>query len=157
MRFAASLITAAGILVIDQITKGLAQTYLLRLPDLSIPIAGDLLRLTYVANRGAAFGILQEQTVFFVVVSSLVIALIIASYRYFPMSSTLLSLALGLQLGGALGNLVDRIRYGYVVDFIDVSIWPVFNVADSAIVTGVGILALHLMWSPDRRERRQRG
>ena len=158
-RLGASALIAAGLLVADQATKWLAQTYLTRAPDQSIPIVDDLLRLTYVANRGAAFGILQDQTMFFVVVGMAVIAVIVASYRYFPVNGVLLNLALGLQLGGAIGNLIDRIRYGFVVDFVDVGIrlgdgpryiWPVFNLADSAIVIGVGILAFHLMRSPNK-------
>ena len=160
-RLVASVLIAAGVLAADQLTKWLAQTYLTQVPEQSIPIIGELVRLTYVANRGAAFGILQNQTVFFVVVGIGVIAVIVASYRYFPVSGVLLNLALGLQLGGAVGNLIDRVRHGYVVDFIDVALrrpgtsampleWPVFNVADSAIVVGVGILALHLMRTPER-------
>lgn len=160
-RLVASVIIAAGVLAADQVTKWLAQTYLTRLPDQSVPIIDDLVRLTYVANRGAAFGILQNQTVFFVVIGVGVIAVIVASYRYFPVNGVLLNLALGLQLGGAVGNLVDRVRHGFVVDFIDVALrragsssmpleWPVFNLADSAIVIGVGILAFHLMRAPER-------
>jgi signal peptidase II len=149
-RLGASIAIAAAVLVADQFTKWLAQTYLTQAQDQSIPIIGDLLRLTYVANRGAAFGILQDQTLFFVFVGIVVIGVIVASYRYFPVNSTLLNVALGLQLGGALGNLIDRVRYGFVVDFVDVAIWPVFNVADSAIVIGVGILAFHLMRSPSK-------
>lgn len=148
-RLTVSLLVATGVLFADQITKGLAETFLPMHPEQSIAIAGDAFRLTYVANRGAAFGILQERTAFFVVVGLGVITLILASYRYFPVTGTLLNLALSLQLGGAIGNLVDRIRYGYVVDFIDVSIWPVFNLADSAIVVGVAILAFRLL----QRER----
>lgn len=144
-RLAGSMLAATGVLIADQITKGLAETYLPRFPDQSIPILGDLLRLTYVANRGAAFGILQDRTLFFVAVGLVVVVVIVASYRYFPVNGALLNIALGLQLGGAIGNLIDRIRYGYVVDFIDVAIWPVFNLADSAIVIGVGILALRLL------------
>jgi signal peptidase II len=144
-RLGASLVTGAVVLLVDQATKWLAQSYLARVPDQSIPIAaGDLLRLTYVANRGAAFGILQDQTLFFVVVGLAVIGVIVASDLYFPVNGALLNLALGLQLGGAFGNLLDRVRYGYVVDFVDVAIWPVFNVADSAIVIGVSILVLRL-------------
>jgi signal peptidase II len=148
-RLTVSLLVATGVLFADQITKGLAETVLPMHPDQSVAIAGDAVRLTYVANRGAAFGILQERTAFFVLVGLGVIAVILASYRYFPVSGTLLNLALGLQLGGAIGNLVDRVRYGYVVDFIDVSVWPVFNLADSAIVVGVAILAFRLL----QRER----
>ena len=160
-RLLASVLIASGVLVADQLTKWMAQAYLARLPDQSIPIAGELVRLTYVANRGAAFGILQNQTVFFVVIGIGVIAIIVASYRYFPVNGFLLNLALGLQLGGAVGNLIDRVRHGYVVDFIDVALrragtggvpleWPVFNLADSAIVVGVAILAFHLMRTPER-------
>jgi len=143
-RLSSSLLTAAAVLLVDQVTKTLAQFYLARVPDQSIPMAGDVLRLTYVANRGAAFGILQDQTLFFVVVGLAVIAVIVASYRYFPVNGPLLNLALGLQLGGALGNLLDRVRHGYVIDFVDVAIWPVFNVADSAILMGVSILVFRL-------------
>lgn len=161
LRVVSSVLIAAGVVLADQFTKWLAQTYLTRLPEQSIPIFGDFVRLTYVANRGAAFGILQNQTVFFVVIGIGVIAVIIASYRYFPVSGVMLNLALGLQLGGAVGNLIDRIAHGYVVDFIDVALrragndgvaleWPVFNLADSAIVVGVGILAFHLMRTPER-------
>jgi signal peptidase II len=99
-------------------------------------------------NRGAAFGVLQNQNALFIVVSGIVIAVIIGSYKYSPTRSAWLNLALGLQLGGAIGNLIDRLRLGYVVDFLDVGVWPVFNVADSAIVIGVGILALHLLRTP---------
>jgi signal peptidase II len=107
------------------------------------------LRFTYVENRGAAFGLLQDQTAFFVFVGVLVVGVIAASYRYLPRSGIRLHLALGLQLGGAIGNLVDRIRQGYVVDFVDFGYrsnwWPVFNVADSAIVVGVALLALNAL------------
>jgi signal peptidase II len=82
-----------------------------------------------------------------------VIGVIAASYRYLPRSGFRLHLALGLQLGGAIGNLIDRVRQGYVVDFVDFGYhsnwWPVFNVADSAIVIGVALLALNAL-SPDR-------
>lgn len=150
--FAASALGALAVFAADQATKWMARTYLPLFPDQSIPVLGDLLRLTYVQNRGAAFGVLQDQNMLFIVVSGVVIAVIVGSYRYSPVRSPLLSLALGLQLGGAIGNLVDRLRLGYVVDFLDVSIWPVFNVADSAIVIGVGILALHLLRSPSGRQ-----
>lgn len=153
--FATCAVIAAGIFAIDQLTKWLARLYLPRFADQSVPILGDAFRLTYVMNRGAAFGILQDQNTFFIVVSGVVIGIIVLSYRYSPIRSPLVNFALGLQLGGALGNLSDRLRLGYVVDFLDVSIWPVFNMADSAIVVGVAILAYHLLRSPDRPTRRR--
>ncbi len=149
VRLGASIFTAVAVVVLDQITKRLAEYYLLQRPDQSISIVGEVLRLTYVSNRGAAFGILQNQSVLFVIVGVAVIGAILVSYRYFPKMSLLLNIALGLQLGGAIGNLIDRIRLGYVVDFVDVAIWPVFNVADSAIVIGVGVLAFHLLKGSD--------
>ena len=138
---------AVAVVVADQITKRLAEG---RLRDQrSVPVVDDILRLTYVENRGAAFGLLQDQTMFFVLVGILVIGVIAASYRYLPRSGFLLHLALGLQLGGAIGNLIDRVRQGYVVDFVDFGYranwWPVFNVADSAIVIGVALLALNAL------------
>jgi signal peptidase II len=142
---------AALVVVLDQITKRLAEERLEQsnLRSVPLPVIGDLLRFTYVENRGAAFGLLQDQTVFFVVVGLVVIVVIGASYRYLPQSGFLLHLALGLQLGGAIGNLIDRVRQGYVVDFVDFGYrsnwWPVFNVADSAIVIGVGLLALNAL------------
>lgn len=138
---------AVLVVLTDQLTKRLAED---RLRDQrSVPIVDDILRLTYVQNRGAAFGLLQDQTTFFVLVGILVIGVIAASYRYLPRSGFMLHLALGLQLGGAVGNLIDRVRQGYVVDFVDFGYranwWPVFNVADSAIVIGVALLALNAL------------
>jgi signal peptidase II len=145
---------AVAVVAADQVTKRLAED---RLRDQrSVPVVDDILRLTYVENRGAAFGLLQDQTTFFVLVGILVIGVIAASYRYLPRSGFLLHLALGLQLGGAIGNLIDRIRQGYVVDFVDFGYranwWPVFNVADSAIVIGVALLALNAL-SPTPADR----
>jgi signal peptidase II len=140
--------TTAAVIALDQWTKALARTYLLgdgRGPR-SIPLVGDGIRLTYVENRGAAFGMLQDQTAFFVLVGVVVIAVIVASYRQIREPSWTLDLALGLQMGGAIGNLADRIRYGYVVDFFDLTVWPVFNVADSAICVGVALLAWNLLF-----------
>ncbi len=138
---------AALVVVLDQLTKRLAEDKLRG--QRSVPVLDDIVRLTYVENRGAAFGLLQDQTTFFVFVGILVIGVIAASYRYLPRSGFRLHLALGLQLGGAIGNLIDRIRQGYVVDFVDFGYrsnwWPVFNIADSAIVVGVALLALNAL------------
>ncbi len=139
----------------DQWTKQVAGDRLRASGIGSVPVpgAGDFLRFTYVENRGAAFGLLQDQTTFFVLVGLVVIGVIVASFRYLPRTSFLVHLALGLQLGGAVGNLIDRLRQGYVVDFVDFGYrsnwWPVFNVADSAIVVGVGLLALNLLWQSE--------
>src|ERR1700730_14901690 len=142
---------AVLVVLTDQATKRMAEERLQKtgVRSVPLPIVGDYLRFTYVENRGAAFGLLQDQTVFFVFVGVLVVVFCAASYRYLPRSGFRLHLALGLQLGGAIGNLIDRIRQGYVVDFVDFGYrsnwWPVFNVADSAIVVGVALLALNAL------------
>lgn len=149
------LALAVLVVLLDQTTKRIAEDRLERTGVRSVPfpVAGDFLRFTYVENRGAAFGLLQDQTAFFVLVGIVVIGVIAASYRYLPRSGFRLHLALGLQLGGAIGNLIDRVRQGYVVDFVDFGYhsnwWPVFNVADSAIVIGVALLALNA-FVPDK-------
>ena len=148
--------TTLAVIALDQWTKSLARTYLLG-PDgrgpRSVPLVGEYVRLTYVENRGAAFGMLQDQTTFFVLVGLVVIVVIVASYRQIREPSWTLDLALGLQMGGAIGNLVDRIRFGYVVDFFDLTVWPVFNVADSAICVGVALLAWNLLFPRQHAEQ----
>ncbi len=107
-------------------------------------------RLTYVRNTGAAFGLFQDQTFALTIVSLVAVAVLLLYalffYPRFPfLDDRLGKLALGLVLGGTVGNLIDRIYLGYVTDFIDFSIWPAFNIADSAIVVGVIMLAYSLL------------
>ena len=142
--------TAIAVIALDRWTKQLATEHLLDSGVRSVPMLGEYIRLTYVENRGAAFGVLQNQTAFFILVGLVVISVIVASYRYIPEPSWLLNVCLGLQMGGAVGNLVDRIQVGYVVDFVDLTFWPVFNVADSAICIGVAGLAYSVLFPPRR-------
>ena len=142
--------TALSVIALDRWTKQLAIDALLESGVRSIPLIGDIVKLTYVENRGAAFGVLQDQTAFFILVGVIVISVIIASYRYIPEPSWILNVCLGLQMGGAVGNLIDRIQVGYVVDFIDLTYWPVFNIADSAICVGVAGLAYSVLFPPRR-------
>jgi signal peptidase II len=142
--------TALAVIALDRWTKQLATEHLFHSGLRSVPILGEYIRLTYVENRGAAFGLLQDQTAFFILVGLVVISVIVASYRYIPEPSWVLNVCLGLQMGGAIGNLIDRIHVGYVVDFIDLTFWPVFNVADSAICIGVAGLAYTVLFPPHR-------
>ncbi len=155
-RTAVFLATTLAVIALDRWTKQVATRQLFDTGLRSVPIAGEYIRFTYVENRGAAFGLFQDQTYFFIVVGVVVIAVIVASYRYIPEPSWLLNLSLGLQMGGAIGNLIDRVRVGYVVDFIDLTFWPVFNVADSAICVGVAGLALTVLF-PGRERAIQKG
>lgn len=132
------------ILILDQFTKHLALGSLKE--GGSVNLLGEFLRLSYVENRGAAFGILQEQRMFFVAMTSLVIVgiLYLLKSKKHEMSK-LAAISLLSIAGGAAGNMVDRVRFGYVVDFIDVRFgdlyaFPVFNVADISIVIGTALL-----------------
>jgi len=150
-RTAFVLFTALVVLILDQATKVAVREFLLTSGNSSVPLVGGWVKLTYVENHGAAFGLLQNQSLFFIAVGLLVVAGILIGHRFVPAHQTALAVCLGMQLGGATGNMLDRIRYGHVFDFVDLSFWPVFNVADSAIVIGVMILAYHLLSSPSEQ------
>lgn len=103
-------------------------------------------RLTHVNNTGAAFGLFQDRSIVFVVIAVVAVGLIFYYYRRLSADAWLIRLGLGLQLGGAIGNLIDRVLLGHVTDFIDFRVWPVFNIADSAIVGGVFVLGYYLLF-----------
>jgi signal peptidase II len=128
---------AALVLALDQLTKFVVRETLAW--HQSWPFAG-FFRFTHVHNTGSAFGIFQGLNTPLIFVSFVGIVILALIYRSQPNPSNLLRFSLGLQLGGALGNLLDRLRLGFVTDFIDIGPWPVFNIADAAIVTGLIIL-----------------
>jgi len=138
-------VVAAIVLVLDQITKLRISGAMFR--GESIPVVGDFFRITYVQNQGAAFGLDLGGRWSFIVVTIVVAAFILFYYARTE-NTTTARWALALILGGALGNLVDRIRIGEVVDFLHLSVagfsWPIFNVADIGVSVGVGLLAIHL-------------
>ena len=146
---------AALVFLADRISKYLVTTRL-AVGEMwnPIPLLRPLFTVTHVTNTGAAFGLFREYGVFFAVVAVVVVVSIIAFYRHLPPGEVLLNVSLGLQLGGALGNLVDRLLLGSVVDFLDFKFWPVFNVADMAIVSGVAMLAFHLLFGGREVEKR---
>lgn len=135
------------VLVLDVLTKWwVVQNFALY--D-QVPVLGDWLRLTYTHNPGAAFGINvgEHSRIFFLVLSLVALGVLAFLYRATPAADRLRIVALSLVGGGALGNILDRIRYERgVVDFIDVGIgsyrWPVFNVADMAVSTGAVLLLI---------------
>lgn len=151
---------ALGTVALDQATKALIVRHL-RLGQ-SLPVLPGFFDLTFILNPGAAFGFLAGlpagiRQPFFVCVALAAAGLILFYRHRYLRQQPLASGALALILGGAVGNLIDRLRYGMVVDFLDVYLgpyhWPAFNVADSAISVGVGLMLLDalLEW---RRERR---
>ena len=136
------VLTVLIVVGLDQFTKHLIVS--LMGVGQSVPVIPNFLSITYVLNPGAAFGMLPYRTAFFIVVTVVVMVFIVFYYRSLPAGFNLLRLGLALQLGGAAGNLIDRLRHsGYVIDFISFNIFPpVFNVADSAIVIGVGVFLI---------------
>jgi len=141
--------TALSIVALDQISKVLVRANMSL--EQSIPDEGPF-RITYTTNAGGAFGILGNQGFLIVVTTMIGIAAILLYSRYPLFNRMLAQIALGLLLGGAVGNLIDRIFRGEVTDFIDVGAWPVFNLADTAITVGV-ILFLYYLIFPARKQR----
>ena len=129
-----------GILVfiVDQLVKHLVVSTM-HLGQ-SVPVIKEIFHITYVLNPGAAFGMLEHQRWFFILVALAAVLLGAAFYKKLQQESFLMRSGAGLLLGGAVGNLADRIQSGLVVDFLDFRIWPVFNIADIAICAGAGIL-----------------
>jgi signal peptidase II len=135
---ALAIVIVAFVVFLDQLTKYLAVKYLMLIG--SYPVIKNFFHLTYVENKGAAFGMLQNKTLFFIVITVIVGAVLIYSMIKLP-GNSVYNYTLAMILGGAIGNLIDRVRLGYVVDFIDFKFFPaVFNVADSFIVIGAIIL-----------------
>jgi signal peptidase II len=125
------------VLALDQLSKFIFNANLAL--NESIPLVKGLFSLTLIHNRGAAFGIFKNQLYIFIFISVIAIALVYSMLKN-NKSGKLYSLSLSLILAGALGNLMDRVFFGYVIDFLDFHIWPVFNIADSAITCGTLIL-----------------
>ena len=152
-RYGYLALVAGTVFLIDQITKALIMATM-RLGDV-IPIIPPFLDLHYITNRGVAFGLFARLGDIFVPVALVIMSVIFWYYRSLRQRRLWLRTALGLQLGGALGNLLDRLRFGAVVDFVDFHIeainfhFAIFNVADSAIVIGVGILLVSLLFQGD--------
>ena len=138
---------AAVIATLDQLTKAWLTSFLA--PGQSVDVVGDWIRLVHAQNNGGLFGLLRGQALAFGAVSMVVVALIIG-YHWRAAPSRYLSITLGLLLGGALGNLADRLRLNHVVDFVDAGIgdfrWYTFNVADTGISFAILLLLAASVW-----------
>jgi len=126
------------VLILDQLSKYLVENNLYKK---SIDIIGNVFSLTYVENYGAAWGIFSDNNWIILILTPILVILII-SYLYKFSKNKLEYIAGGLVIGGAIGNYIDRIVRGYVVDFFDFKIWPVFNIADIGIVVGCIVMVL---------------
>ena len=145
--------TAVVVYALDQLSKA-AVVANLRLGE-SVDVLGDLVRIWHARNTGAAFSLLPGAFWLFVPVTILALVMITYFHREFRNRGPWIHIVLGVILGGSLGNLTDRLRLGYVVDFVSVGIgdrrFPTFNVADSAVVVGIGLLVLYLTLADRRR------
>jgi len=148
------LVCTVVCIVLDQLTKWLTVTYLK--PRYTVPIIKDAIHLTYVENTGASFGMLKDHRWVFMVVSTVMIIAIIVFLFMQKKIPPLMGLSLGMILGGGIGNMIDRIALGYVVDFIDFRIinFAVFNGADSFICVGAALLFIYVlkMESDDKKK-----
>jgi signal peptidase II len=145
-----AVLLVVALLSLDQLTKYLI-SHNMTLGE-SIPATG-FFRFTYVHNTGSAFGLLPGQNTLLTVVSFLGVALLLWMYRTHGVQAKLLRVSLALMLAGAMGNLIDRLTYGKVIDFVDVGRWPIFNVADSSIVTGGLVLAWIMFTTNDSKPK----
>ena len=147
-------IIAGIIILLDQASKNLVEsslplyTYYAPIPELE-----NIFRITHTSNTGVAFGLFQNGNTIFAIFAVIVTIAIIIYNSKLEYDHKLLRLALGLQVGGAIGNLIDRTRQGYVTDFMDIGPWPVWNIADLAIVSGTILLVL-IMFREEREEKR---
>ena len=146
-----ALVAAVAVLVflLDRVTKIAVESGLA--VGAAVDVVGEWVTIRHVTNSGAAFGLLPERTTLLSILSVLAVFAIVYYYRRLAAGSALIAATLGMQLGGAFGNLVDRVGQGYVVDFVDVGIpggvrfWA-FNVADSSIVVGIIAVTVLLWW-----------
>lgn len=137
-------------LIIDRLVKYYIETSM-HLGQ-SIPVIDNIFHITYVLNPGAAFGILENQRWFFIAICVAICIGVAIFYKSLQRESIMFRYGLGLLLGGAIGNLIDRIQTGFVTDFLDFRIWPVFNIADIGICVGAGMIVFALLaetWMED--------
>ncbi|NPV52491.1 MAG: signal peptidase II [Firmicutes bacterium] len=141
-RGSATLVMVLVIIILTVICDQLSKMWVMKTfpAGVRVPVWDGKVYITRTANPGAAFGILPNQTAFLIVVAAVVLLLVIIYGRHLIARSPVLRLGFGLAVGGALGNMIDRLRFGRVTDFIDLKFWPVFNIADIAIVCGVVLL-----------------
>lgn len=143
-------IIIAAIVALDQLTKYLIRSGLEL--DSTVPLIDGIFHITYIHNSGAAFSMFQNKTGFLIAIQATVItAVMVYLIKRRRKDHWCLLLSLSLIAAGGIGNLIDRAVNGYVVDFLDFHIWPVFNVADISVCTGCGLLALYMFFIEPRR------
>jgi signal peptidase II len=128
------------IVLLDQLSKYFVRVYV----NNPITVIKDMFDIRYTSNTGAGFSILQGNNVMLIIITLIILGGFIYYYKRIP-GDKRVTIPIGLILGGGIGNLIDRILFGYVIDFIDFKVWPIFNIADSAITVGAIILVVYLV------------
>jgi signal peptidase II len=146
------IVFALFIILFDQASKLYIQ-YNMHIGE-SIPVIEGIFHITYIENPYTAFGLFKYQTIFFLIAASISLILVILIFKKIIFKKDpFMYIPFTLVLGGAVGNLVDRVRVdGRVIDFIDFRIWPVFNLADSAIICGMLVLLIHVLFRTPEKE-----
>ena len=132
------------VILFDQISKFFIQQTM-KIGE-SIPIIRGIFHITYIENPRTAFGLFKYQTMYFIIAALVSIILLILIYKKILRRDSYLFIPLVLIVGGAVGNFIDRVRMGRVIDFLDLRIWPIFNFADMALVCGMLILLVHFLF-----------
>lgn len=155
MRKMVYFVIGAVVLLIDVLTKLWAKMCFAEI--VTIPVIEDIFHLTYVENRGAAFGVFQGQRIFFILVAIAVAVLVVYIAARYKNKPWMLNLGLSFLSAGALGNTIDRIWRGYVVDLFDFRLidFPVFNVADIFVCLGAGLLAVFFVFFEEKYKKRE--
>ena len=117
----------------------------------SIPVLPGIFHLTYIQNPGAAFGLFENQTLFFIAIAAFLLAFLAFAYKELAAQGIWVRYGMSLLAGGAVGNLLDRVRLGAVIDYLDLRIWPIFNLADIGICLGATLI----VWGLLREEGRE--
>ena len=145
------LVLSFLVISVDRLTKILVMDKMQE--GMSIPVIQGIFHFTYVLNPGAAFGMLPNNRSFFIALTVAVLVIAFVARKQILKETAWIKYGMALFLGGAIGNLLDRIETGFVVDFFDFIIWPVFNVADIAICVGVGMIIWSVLKSETKNQK----
>ena len=137
------LIPFLVLLIADQAVKHLIRTTMVQ--GQSIPIIENIFHITYIENPGAAFGILANQRMLFLILTAVIVGVMIYLYCSLSNKKSLTAISLGIVVSGAIGNFIDRFMQGTVTDFLDFRIWPIFNIADIAICVGLALICYFII------------
>lgn len=135
------------LLIADQATKHFIRSTMLE--GQSIPVIENIFHITYIENPGAAFGILANHRILFLLLTALIVGVMVYLYLCLQNKKSLTAISLGIVVSGAIGNFIDRFMQGTVTDFLDFRIWPIFNIADIAICLGLVLICYFVIIKGD--------